>query len=32
MTGKSSKRKLHLRRPASVHEADEGRVKRMLAI
>ncbi len=30
LTSKSSKRKMHLRRPTVIHVSDEARVKRML--
>jgi large subunit ribosomal protein L35 len=30
LSSKSSKRKMHLRKPAEIHASDEGRVKRML--
>ena len=32
LSSKSSKRKMHLRKPTGVSEADLGRVKRMLAV
>ncbi len=30
LTSKSSKRKMHLRKPTEVHKSDEDRVKRLL--